>query len=251
MLVNDAHAGDFSATWVVCQGCGGTVGLSTKVPYELGNWVRHKEGCAGVRSAGASTSKVGVEGESGGEREAGQSGQGTEGQGQGQRENMGAASVSAKEEGNVVLGQKRKRNEYESEEESGETSKHQHPGRPENMDYEGTKGKSKGKEREVENGIEEAEGSERKKDADSEDRNANRNVNTSSIRRRLNSYIAPEMTPPGKWGWFLLPWESFKKGFSEGLFHSSTSRSTAVSGSGSVVLEASEAAPIAEAEKET
>ena len=43
-----------------------------------------------------------------------------------------------------------------------------------------------------------------------------------STRARTESYVVPDAKPPvsnaGTWGWFWLPWETFKRGFAEGIW---------------------------------
>ncbi|KAH8104304.1 hypothetical protein DFH11DRAFT_1734026 [Phellopilus nigrolimitatus] len=39
-----------------------------------------------------------------------------------------------------------------------------------------------------------------------------------AVRRRTEGYVRSEARAPGPWGWFWEPWETFKKGFSEGLW---------------------------------
>ncbi|KAL5492677.1 hypothetical protein ACEPAI_4124 [Sanghuangporus weigelae] len=37
------------------------------------------------------------------------------------------------------------------------------------------------------------------------------------VRPRTSSYTVPNLKPSGPWGWLKLPWETFKRGFAEGL----------------------------------
>ena len=41
-----------------------------------------------------------------------------------------------------------------------------------------------------------------------------------SVRPRTETYIPSDEKPPGLWGWFMLPWQTFKRGFAEGLWSS-------------------------------
>ncbi|KAL5536664.1 hypothetical protein ACEPAF_487 [Sanghuangporus sanghuang] len=38
-----------------------------------------------------------------------------------------------------------------------------------------------------------------------------------AARPRTSSYTIPDLKPSGPWGWWKLPWETFKRGFTEGL----------------------------------
>ncbi|EJC99979.1 uncharacterized protein FOMMEDRAFT_170068 [Fomitiporia mediterranea MF3/22] len=46
---------------------------------------------------------------------------------------------------------------------------------------------------------------------------------TDAVRARTASYITPDIKPSGPWGWLKLPWETFKRGFAEGLGKPGTS----------------------------
>ena len=37
------------------------------------------------------------------------------------------------------------------------------------------------------------------------------------VRVRTSSFSLPDLKPTGPWGWLKLPWETFKRGFAEGL----------------------------------
>lgn len=39
-----------------------------------------------------------------------------------------------------------------------------------------------------------------------------------STRPRTESYVQPEDEPPSLLGWFMLPWQAFKRGFAEGIW---------------------------------
>lgn len=40
---------------------------------------------------------------------------------------------------------------------------------------------------------------------------------TRRVRTRVSSLLSLDKPPSGPWGWLKLPWETFKKGFAEGL----------------------------------
>lgn len=49
---------------------------------------------------------------------------------------------------------------------------------------------------------------------------------TPAIRQRTESYVPSDEKPSGPWGWFWLPWQTFKRGFAEGLWSSSNTSSS-------------------------
>ena len=49
---------------------------------------------------------------------------------------------------------------------------------------------------------------------------------TRRVRTRVSSLLSLDKPPSGPWGWLKLPWETFKKGFAEGLGVAEASSST-------------------------